>query len=238
MPDAIPAATLILMRDRPDAAPEILMVERAAALAFAGGALVFPGGRIDPADHARADGHGLPVDDAAARIAAIRETIEEVGIAVGLDAAPGAVSDRAALAGSLRAATLDLAALIPFARWRPDHAVARIFDTRFYLARLPADAPAPEPDGGETVRAFWTTAQAVLDAADAGRAMLIYPTRRTLERLARFADFADAAADAARHPVRTITPFVDHRADGDWLCIPEDCGYPVTAERLAAATRA
>jgi len=40
--DAIPAATLILVRERPDEAPELLMVERAGGLAFAAGALVFP----------------------------------------------------------------------------------------------------------------------------------------------------------------------------------------------------
>ena len=48
--DAIPAATLILVRDRAGAAPELLMVERAAGMAFAAGAWVFPGGRIDKAD--------------------------------------------------------------------------------------------------------------------------------------------------------------------------------------------
>ena len=39
------------------------------------------------------------------------------------------------------ASGLDLDALTYFARWRPAHAHDRIFDTRFYLARLPADAP-------------------------------------------------------------------------------------------------
>ncbi|MBC7985273.1 MAG: NUDIX hydrolase, partial [Sphingomonadaceae bacterium] len=82
MPDspAIPAATLVLIRDRADAPPELLMVERAAGMAFAGGAMVFPGGRIDPGDHALAanaalhhGGSGVP-DETAARIAAIRET--------------------------------------------------------------------------------------------------------------------------------------------------------------------
>ena len=51
---AIPAATLIVMRDRVGAAPELLMVERAAKLAFAGGAMVFPGGRIDVGDEVAA----------------------------------------------------------------------------------------------------------------------------------------------------------------------------------------
>ena len=44
---AIPAATLVTVRDRPGKPPELLMVERAKGMAFAGGALVFPGGRID-----------------------------------------------------------------------------------------------------------------------------------------------------------------------------------------------
>jgi 8-oxo-dGTP pyrophosphatase MutT (NUDIX family) len=70
--DAIPAATLILVRERPGAAPELLMVERAGGMAFAAGALVFPGGRIDAAD--RTLGADIGVDPAA--VAAIRETIE------------------------------------------------------------------------------------------------------------------------------------------------------------------
>ena len=45
--EAIPAATLILVRDRPEGPPDLLMVERAEGMAFAAGALVFPGGRID-----------------------------------------------------------------------------------------------------------------------------------------------------------------------------------------------
>ena len=53
--EAIPAATLILVRDSTDGAAELLMVERAEGMAFAAGALVFPGGRIDAADRDLAD---------------------------------------------------------------------------------------------------------------------------------------------------------------------------------------
>src|ERR1700746_1005759 len=78
--EAIPAATLIVVRDRGSGPPELLMVERAQGMAFAAGALVFPGGRIDPADRALAQELGI---DAAA-VAAVRETIEETAIPVGL----------------------------------------------------------------------------------------------------------------------------------------------------------
>src|SRR5688572_27499754 len=98
----IPAATLVLMRDRSGAPPELLMIERAQQMAFAAGALVFPGGRIDPGDRALAAKTDIDPEDAAARIAAIRETIEEAGIAIGLEPAP----DEAAVA-MLRAALAD-----------------------------------------------------------------------------------------------------------------------------------
>ena len=128
--------------------------------------------------------------------------------------------------------------MVPFARWLPlGLAHDRIFDTRFYLARAPHDAPDPTPDATENVRVFWASAAAVLEAADAGRARVIYPTRRNLERLATFASFEDAVAHARAHPVRTITPWVERRDDADHLCIPEDAGYPVTSERLDDARR-
>src|SRR5205823_11603758 len=85
--EAIPAATLILVRERPSGPPELLMVERAEGMAFAAGALVFPGGRIDEADRRLAEQLGLDADWPA-RIAAIRETIEETAVPVGLAPVP------------------------------------------------------------------------------------------------------------------------------------------------------
>ena len=246
MSPAIPAATLVIFRERETTPPELLMVERAKAMAFAGGAMVFPGGRVDPADHALAALHGGDPDDTAARIAAIRETIEEAGIAPGLRKPP---ADLAAFRAALHTGTplaqllhetgasLDLNALVPFARWLPNHAPSRIFDARFYLARLPDDAAPASVDATENTRLIWTTAAAMLAQADAGRAAVIFPTRRNLERLARFASFEQAAADAAAHPIRAITPWVETRSGVDHLCIPDDLGYPVTTEPLASAMR-
>ena len=126
---------------------------------------------------------------------------------------------------------------MPFARWRPAHRTTRIFDTRFYLARLPVDAAAASVDATENVRLVWASAMSVLAEADAGQARIIFPTRRNLERLARFASFDEAAADAAAHPVRTVTPWAEQREGAEHLCIPDDLGYPVTSEPIAAALR-
>lgn len=242
MSDAIPAATLVLFKGR-----ELLFVERAATLAFAAGAVVFPGGRIDPGDHALATTLGGDPDDMAARVAAIRETLEEVGVAIGLSplAGDGLRAMRAALhAGEAFApllarhgVRLDPDGLVPFARWRPAHAATRIFDTRFYLARFPADAPAPVVDATENTRVFWSSARGVLAQADRGEVRLIFPTRRNLERLAPLATFADAVAHAAAFPQRTVTPWAEVRGGVEHLCIPDDLGYPVTAEPLARALR-
>ena len=248
---AIPAATLILFRER-GSVPELLFVERSKAMVFAGGALVFPGGRVDPGDRALALEHGgkpdgPDLDDLAARIAAIRETVEEVGVPVGVSAtsADALVALRAALHGgaTIGAAlrdlglTLDPAALVAFARWLPAHAHMRVFDTRFYLARLPDDAPEPLVDDTENVRVFWSTARAVLDDADVGRVRVIFPTRRNLERLAQFASFDAAVVDAKAHEVRAVTPWIETRDGREHLCIPDDLGYPVTSEPLASAMR-
>ncbi|HVI99522.1 MAG TPA: NUDIX hydrolase [Sphingomonas sp.] len=248
LPDPIPAATLVLFRESTAAAPELLFVERARAMAFAAGAVVFPGGRVDPGDHALALALRGDDDDIAGRIAAIRETIEEAGIAVGLDPVPDtAVLDRLRAGlhaqrpfGELLKAeglTLDPDVLVPFARWCPRHAHSRIFDTRFYLAQLPEGAPEPVADATENVRAFWRRASEMLDDVAAGEAHAIFPTRRNLERLAGFASYAAAVADARAFPVRTVTPWTETR-DGDaHLCIPDDLGYPITAEPLARAMR-
>ena len=246
LPEPIPAATLILMRPGAGAAPEILMMERAETMAFAAGALVFPGGRIDPQDEALAA--QFPHADAAARIAAIRETVEETGIAPALLPVPGKEAASAVRRGLAEGRAfgdllgehglrLDLDALTPFARWCPNFRETRRFDTLFYLAQAPVDSHAASADETEAVSAFWSSAGNVLDDLAAGHAQAIFPTRRNLERLARFASLEEARADAARHPVEKITPWLEERGGRKWVCIPEGIGYPVTAEPFETARR-
>ncbi len=73
--DAIPAATVVLVREH-HGALETLMLRKNSKLAF-GGMWVFPGGRIDDEDRV-----GSPDTATAARRAAVREAAEEAGLIV------------------------------------------------------------------------------------------------------------------------------------------------------------
>src|ERR1041384_4963968 len=93
-----PAATIVLLRQGAQG-PEILMIQRTQNAAFLGGAYVFPGGAIDTEDSdPRIVKRVVGLDDAKASarlnlasgglayyVAAIRECLEESGIALLLD---------------------------------------------------------------------------------------------------------------------------------------------------------
>ena len=88
------AATVMLLRPaEAGAGVEVLMLRRVAAMKFAPGAYVFPGGSVDPADYETAVGwHGPDPAEFGARLgasaemaralvcAAVRETFEESGV--------------------------------------------------------------------------------------------------------------------------------------------------------------
>ena len=244
--DAIPAATLVVWRDDPSG-PEILVVERSARMAFAAGAIVFPGGRIDAADRALAQSLGRP--DHAAKITAVRETIEESGIVTGLRAgvepALGRELQEALIGGrdfgellASHGLAIDFDALTPFARWMPAFKHARRFDTLFYLAEAPGGNWLPKPQPGECVAAEWASPRELLDRIERGEAAAIFPTKRNLERLASYPDLGSALADASAHSLDTIIPWIEEIDGEPHVRIPDDRGYPVTAEPLATAFRA
>jgi len=248
--DAIPAATLVVWRDAEpggNCGPQILVVERSAQMAFAAGAIVFPGGRIDPADRQLAKALGRPDD--AAKITAIRETIEETAVATGMteavDVSLGvelqqALNGGADFAELLRAErlTLDLDGLTPFARWMPAFKHARRFDTLFFLVSAPVGQWVPNPQPGECQSAEWAGASELLDRIDRGTASAIFPTKRNLERLARHPSFDAAVEDALAHSLDTIIPWIEEVDGEPHVRIPEGRGYPVISEPLATAFRA
>ena len=261
---ATPAATLVVFRHDPakgpdggpDGAPaQILMVERSGSMSFAGGATVFPGGKVDPADielaeHFIATGRAAgEIADIAGRITAVRETLEETGLAVGLTGAIDAARAAAARAllletGRLAAVleafdwALDLDALVPFARWWPRHRNMRVFDTRFYLADLGTGAVEVTADATENRHLFWASAAEALRLADERSIKIIFPTRRNLERLAQFSSFSSARDHALATPIVIMTPSIELRDGVRWLVIPANAGYPVDGELLEGADRA
>lgn len=260
---SIPAATVILLRDSP-AGPEILMVTRGDNLAFAGGAMVFPGGRIDAADlvtardpQLAAGFDGIADADAAARIACAREAFEETGVLLtaGEAAAPSALAHaRAELAaGPDNAEACSFAAMLaalghrvaadrflPFARWEPPAAapIRRRFDTHFYVADAGNAAAADiSPDGQEAVAIHWTTAAAVLAAEARGDAALVFPTKCNLQRLGQYSSVAAIMAAAAIRTPPHVQPEIVDRDGKMWLTIPAGLDYPVTEEPLAGVRR-
>ncbi len=247
----IPAATVVVFRQSAtDGPPELLMVQRAKEMRFAGGAAVFPGGRVDPADGELATrlDPDADIEVLAARIAGVRETLEETGLAIGLRrqvSATEAADARAMLIelGALDPVlerfgwTLALDLLVPFARWCPKP--TGTFDTRFFLTDLGTGAVDITVDATENTRLFWASAAGALALADAGEISVIFPTRRNLDRLALFCNFAEAKAQCDAIPVATVSPNVEERDGEQWLVIPDyqARGYPVEGQTLATAKR-
>jgi len=245
---AHPASTLLLLRDGP-AGLEVLMVTRHAETEVAGGALVFPGGRVDPGDGApevlgscRAP---APADSAAMafRVAAIRESFEEAHVLLarrcGEDAPIAAAAlaaleeDLAVLLGRaphfadlVASGVIELATdlMVPFAHWITPKGRSKRFDTHFFLAPVPADQVAAH-DGREAVESVWISPPAAVAAADAQRASLVFATRMNLRKLGQSRDVASALAAARGDRIVTICPELYETPAGLRIRIPADAGY-------------
>jgi 8-oxo-dGTP pyrophosphatase MutT (NUDIX family) len=102
----------------------------------------------------------------------------------------------------------DPEALVPFARWITPPEVSIRFDTYFFLAVAPEGAEAT-PDGQEIVDARWFEPKRALEGSEAGELLMVFPTIKNLEVLARF-ETADAlVAWASTHEVRPVQPRVE-----------------------------
>ena len=247
MPESpILAASLILIREAEDRPLELLMVERSAAMTAFGGAMVFPGGRVDAADKALAGTASDPL--AKFKIAAIRETLEETAIAVGISPLPSP-AEAAELQAKLHAGSdfgallaqsglsVDLESLTHFAHWRPDHLIGRRFETHFFVARAANPNWEPRVDGTECEAASWQSCTTVLQRMRAGEAKLVFPTICNLQRIGQHADFAAVLNDATNHPVEVIVPTIEHRDGEPWIVIGDSHGYPVTSGRARAVEK-
>ena len=114
--------------------------------------------------------------------------------------------------------------LRPWARWVTPVTEARRYDTRFFAAALPPGQRTRDV-GGEAEHVAWTRPAEAIRAARARELFLLPPTAACLAGLAGYPDVA--AALAAKHSMRPVTPAV-LQVDGTyWLTVPDDVGYPL-----------
>jgi 8-oxo-dGTP pyrophosphatase MutT (NUDIX family) len=259
------AATVVVLRDGAQGV-EVFCVLRHPKSSFLGGAVVFPGGKVEPADadagwaslatepHPRgADMTGDPdVPDAphprAIAVAACRETLEEAAI-VPLDPPvddPGAADalrrEAASIEGGLAAALaarglrLAIDRLVPWARWITPEAEGRRFDARFFLLEVPP-GQVGRHDEHETTMSFWATPASVLERFARGEVFLAPPTTRTLELLATARDVSAARALAGEQSLRPICPLFVPDEQAPFLALPGDPTHAVRERRVVGPTR-
>lgn len=237
------AATLVLVRAHASGSGiEVFCVERNKKSRFMGGAIVFPGGKLDGSDvlaewtplttPPRLPARGtIPFTSSDAHfrslaIAGARETLEEAAI---LHVHDGTVTQdelfalrkelttqpdalRAFL--SKRRLRLDLGALHPFARWITPEAESRRFDARFFVALAP-EGQVGFHDEHETMASFWATPTEVLKRFSAGEVQLMPPTHRTIAMLADCGTTKAVLAMADTSNLDPICPRLVQQADGD-----------------------
>ncbi|HEY1941098.1 MAG TPA: NUDIX hydrolase [Roseiarcus sp.] len=241
---ARPAATVLLVRDGASGL-EVFMVVRHHKIDFASGALVFPGGSVDPEDYAIAADParcaaevGIDERGRALRVAAIRETFEECGVLLArargaselidgerCEAICAQVKGRS-FAELIAAEDLSLAldALTPFAHWITPPILPKRFDTHFYIAAAPRDQIARH-DGEESVDSTWINPLRALAEADAGTFTMVLATRLNVQMLAESADVGAALAAARARRIVTVEPKAVKSETGFTLTIPREAGY-------------
>ena len=203
------AATLVILRQGA-AGLEVLLTVRPRHLRFMGGAVVFPGGALAPADRderwkelsevsaEQASEHLGEPDPATAlafMVCALREAFEEVGFPA-MDGAASIsredVTPEAFLAACLaRGSRLNTGRLVYAGRWvTPSDSPIR-FDTRFFLCLAPSGFE-PTPSIHEVDDCYWSTPAAALEELADGRVIMAPPTIDVLQRLNGFSSAVGA----------------------------------------------
>ena len=214
------AASVVLLRDG-EPGLEVFMLRRVATMAFAAGMHVFPGGAIERSDSlvptaglvadAELDARTWSDRGRAVVVAAARETFEECGVLLAVDAAgrPAVHDDaledeRAALLrGEIafaevlgrRSLRVDDSALVPFAHWVTPEIEDRRFDARFLVATQP-DGQQARHVGGEAERSAWWHPATALAAYAEGLMPMWPPQLAVMRFLADCTTTADAVAAA------------------------------------------
>jgi 8-oxo-dGTP pyrophosphatase MutT (NUDIX family) len=225
-----PAATLIMIQPGGDG-PEVLMLQRPAR-GFFGGLWVFPGGVLEEIDHGTSARQTVIVPDGADdlpwRSAALRETVEEVGIAL---TAPQVTDPIEAVGEAVfrtvqeRGAVLDGSRLRLLSRWVTPEGLPTRFDARFYLAVVETSPPAVARTG-EVVDTAWITPSEGLARRERGEWAMVTPTVHHLQWLAGLADVDDIWTAAGRAGGGTTQPTIESDGFEVWVRLPAAADLP------------
>ena len=213
---------------------------------FAAGDFVFPGGKIDPGDNPEDAARRLALEDAPRTafgywIGAIRETFEEAGLLLAVDAAGRDVDvspprfadyrkacqrDNAAFWAMVHGETLQLATdrLVYFAHWITPEEQPLRFDTRFFAAPAPARQEA-SGDDFEMTDLKWLTPHEALAAQKRGEISLRNPTVKNLLLFDAARDTAHALERLGDRVVTTIRPRILIEGDQRRVLMPGDPEY-------------
>lgn len=247
------AATVVIVREG-EPGLEVFCVERHHRSVFLGGALVFPGGKVDVADRAdawallttplEARPRSFASDEVTARafaIAVLREALEEAAIIPvrggRLDAASAldlrreiSGTNPQSLADALRARglVLDTGRLGAVARWITPTMEPKRFDTRFYLLALPEGQEGAH-DNHETTTSLWATPEDVLSRWERAEVTLAPPTAWTLGLFSGLKSVASAFRVAERMSLSPIEPCFTEADGCVVLTLPGDPLHPTPA---------
>ncbi|WP_372827924.1 NUDIX hydrolase [Polaromonas sp.] len=260
-----PAATVVLLRDAP-AGLEVFLMKRHGLSDVLGGAYVFPGGKVDPADaeldmaahldqplpalHAGLNETDISDSTAAAlHVAALREAFEESGVLFAQG--PTATAPAAQAAALLRqgltfnqmlaqlALRLQTRSILPWSRWITPvrpSVMNKRFDTRFFVAAVP-DGQIARHDDFETTESIWLSPRAALQQYWAGQIELAPPQIMSLAHLARHTHVDSALAAARGRRPPLIQPESFDDEDGRVICYPGDARHSVRELALPGPTR-
>lgn len=140
-------------------------------------------------------------EDADERATAIRELAEEAGVELS-----------------------DSHELVRFSRWITPAQVKTRFDTHFFVAEAPAEVE-PTVDGSECVDWRWLAPQAALDLHRDDELMLVFPTIKHLEQLARFRSVSEVLEHARASRVLPVEPRVLVDGGVAQVLLPGEDGY-------------
>lgn len=261
-----PAATVVMLRDAPAGLEVFLMKRHGlsdvlgGAYVFPGGKVDAVDAELDMAAHLdqplqalHAGLNEADIDERTAGglyVAALREAFEESGVLMaqsmasqGVDCARAAALLREGHGFNAMLAHLGLRlqtrSLVPWTRWitpTSPSVMNKRFDTRFFVAAVPAGQVAVHDDH-ETTASIWLSPRAALAQYWDGRIALAPPQIMSLAHLSHHASVGSVLMQARSRLPPVIQPEPFDQDGGRVICYPGDARHSVCEPVMPGPTR-